>query len=36
MEFGNLDLNNLVEKAFILFGNTKAGKTTSMHYFKRS
>lgn len=32
MECGRIDLKNPVDRAFMLMGKTKAGKTTSMHY----
>jgi hypothetical protein len=32
MEYGLLDLNKIFDYGILLFGKTKAGKTTSSHY----
>jgi regulator of PEP synthase PpsR (kinase-PPPase family) len=32
MEYGLLDLNNVFDYGILLFGKTKAGKTTTSHY----
>lgn len=35
IECGNLDLNFPIERAILLLGQTKAGKTTTSHYLAR-
>ena len=36
LELGDLVFSKVIEYAFVLFGETKAGKTTLAHYLMRN